>query len=44
MTTEQMRDLLSKYYPSQKWRDKVSKMSDGQVWSIYTRLSLSGKI
>ena len=44
MTAAQMRERLSKQYASEKWRNKVAKMSDSQVFAVYTRLSLSGKL
>lgn len=30
-----MRDEMKKSYPSAKWRAKVDKMSDKQVYAIY---------
>ena len=38
MSIEQMREALMKSYPSQKWQDKVLKMSDNQIIAIYTRM------
>jgi hypothetical protein len=44
MYTWSMRDELRKTYDSYNWRDKVDKMSDAQVFAIYTRFKASGKI
>lgn len=39
MTNEQMRQWLLGHYPrSSTWPDKVKKMSDAQVFAVYTRL------
>lgn len=47
MTNEQMRSALmfnTKYSCSQKWKDKVRRMSPSQVLAIYQRLSKKGEI
>lgn len=44
MTVEQMRHLLKIVYPSEKWYDKVDKMTDNQVIAVYNRMLEAGKI
>lgn len=44
MNTEQMRQALLKAYSGRRWEDRVKKMSDGQVFVVYTRLKNTGKI
>ena len=34
-----MRQVLKDQYPSEKWRTKVSKMSDSQVIAVYHRIA-----
>jgi hypothetical protein len=43
-STEAKRQELLKLYPSQKWRDKVIKMSPAQVTAIYIRIRDEGKL
>lgn len=44
MNTEQMKQALLKAYPGNRWAEKVKKMSEGQVFTVYTRLKNAGKI
>ena len=44
MTTDQMRHAISRVYPSENWRHKVDKMSDGQVFAIYQKFLAEGKL
>lgn len=44
MNTRQMRNELMKAYEGQKWRDRVKKMSEGQVYATFTRLKQAGRI
>lgn len=37
MSIEQMRATIANVYNGEKWKTKVSKMSDGQVIAIYGR-------
>lgn len=39
MTIEQMRAVLAEKYPSEKWRDKVARMSDSQIVAVYRKLN-----
>lgn len=39
MTVLAMRQVLKDQYPSEKWRIKVSKMSDSQVIAVYHRIA-----
>lgn len=39
-----MRSEVAKRYPSLAWRNRVAKMSDNQVFVIYTRLKSKGEI
>lgn len=39
-----MRHLLKIVYPSEKWYDKVDKMTDNQVIAVYNRMLEAGKI
>ena len=42
MTIEQMREEVMAWYPSDKWREKVSKMPDRQIIALfYKRLEAS---
>lgn len=43
MEVSQMRAKIIKVYPGERWRNKVSKMSDDQVIAIYHRFLYSGK-
>lgn len=38
MTIEQMREYVSKMYPSDKWKFRVKTMPDNQIIAIYHRL------
>jgi len=38
MTIEQMKDAIKKPYDGKKWKERVSKMSDGQVIAIYNKM------
>lgn len=44
MTVQQMRDALSKAYSGPDWPYKVKRMSDQQVYVVYTRLKREGKL
>lgn len=44
MTVEQMRRAVRKVYHSDKWFNKVAKMSDNQVIAIYNKMLESGKL
>lgn len=44
MTTEQMRAALRTVYISPNWAEKVGKMSDRQVFALYTKFLNEGKI
>lgn len=44
MSVDQMREQISKVYPSPKWKDKVKHMSDNQVIAIYYKFAKSGKL
>lgn len=37
MTPEQKRAFVAEMYPSLRWKKKVAKMSDSQVFAIYMR-------
>lgn len=39
-----MREHVEKAYPGDKWKLKVSKMTDAQILAIFQRLRASGKI
>lgn len=39
-----MRDWVEKAYPGDKWKQKVSQMTDSQVVAVFQRLRASGKI
>lgn len=43
MYIEQMRKALEDVYPAERWRHRVSKMSDGQVMAVYYRFLYSGE-
>ncbi len=43
-TVVQMREALLNAYSGPDWPSKVKKMSDSQVFVIYTRLKASGKV
>lgn len=36
--------IIQAYSGSQKWSDRVSKMSDAQVLAVYSRLVSQGRI
>lgn len=44
MTNQQMRSRVAEAYSGESWKDRVAKMSDGQIIAIYKRLLASGKI
>lgn len=44
MAYEKEREALKAAYSGPKWRQKVNKMSDGQVVAIHMRLKLQGKL
>lgn len=44
MTIEQMREALYTLYPGDSWYERVNKMPDKQVYSIYMRVLSSGEI
>lgn len=44
MSPEQKRDFIIKAYPGPSWEEKVAKMSDAQVHTIYIRLINRKKI
>lgn len=44
MSNEQKRSIISKAYPGDSWPEKVKKMSDAQVHSIYMRLLYKNKL
>lgn len=35
MSVEQMREIITKLYSSQTWKNRVDKMADNQVIAIY---------
>lgn len=44
MNTEQMRQALLGAYPGPRWAEKVKRMSEGQVFTVYTRLKNNKKL
>lgn len=42
LSIEQMRAFIADQYPSNRWKERVAKMSDGQVYAIYIRINLEG--
>lgn len=44
MSIEQMRSKVKEAYQGDKWKQKVSKMSDNQVLAIYRRFLDSKKV
>ena len=42
MSVEQMRAFIAKEYDGQRWKDKVFRMSDGQVIAVYYSLLKKG--
>lgn len=44
MSNEQKRVMITKAYNGTSWAEKVKKMSDAQVHSIYMRLLYSGRL
>lgn len=44
MTTEQMRQALLKAYSGDRWKQKVIKMSEAQVFAVYTKFKNQNKI
>lgn len=43
-TTAQMRSALLDAYPGEGWRNKVKRMSESQIFVLYTKFKLSGRI
>lgn len=43
LSMQMMRKYVREAYPSAKWRARVDKMSDNQVFAVYSRLVLGGK-
>lgn len=43
-TESKEREAVKAAYPSQKWTDKVKKMSDAQIIAVYLRLKAQGRI
>lgn len=39
-----IREEVAKAYPGDKWKRKVDKMADAQVYAIYQRLRSVGRI
>ncbi|MCX7817552.1 MAG: hypothetical protein N2317_08625 [Syntrophales bacterium] len=44
MSVAQMRNAIVKVYPGEKWKQKVLKMSDGQVIAVYHNFLSSKKL
>ena len=44
MNARVKREELTKAYPSQKWADKVKRMSERQVIAIYFRMKREGTL
>lgn len=44
MTAEQMRQAILSAYSGPKWRERVTKMPDAQVFVIYNRLKNNKKL
>lgn len=44
MSTEQMRQALISAYPGRQWQQKVIKMSEAQVFAVYTKFKNQNKI
>ena len=42
LSIDQMRAFIADQYPSKRWKDRVAKMSNGQVYAIYMRINLEG--
>lgn len=43
-TLAQMRSEVLAAYPGEKWRARVSKMSDSQIFTLYTKFKALGRI
>ena len=43
MSIEQMRDKISKVYDSWRWRERVSRMPDAQVFAVYKNMENRGQ-
>lgn len=44
MSIEQKRAAIAKAYPGEKWAQRVAKMRDGQVHTVYMSLLNAGKL
>lgn len=44
MSVDQMREVITKVYPAERWQKKVAKMSEEQVMAIYFKFAQSGKL
>lgn len=44
MSVEQMRGEIALAYAGDKWKTRVSRMSENQVIAVYHRLSQTGKL
>lgn len=44
MPVEQMRYKVIEVYPGEKWKQKVSKMSDNQVIAVYRNFQYKKKL
>ena len=44
MSIEEMRGEIALAYTGEKWKARVSRMGDSQVFAVYTRLSQTGKL
>ena len=44
MSVDQMREVITKVYPAERWQKKVAKMSEEQVMAIYFKFVQSGKL
>lgn len=44
MTTEEMRAALIKLYPGPKWKYRVDRMTEQQVFAVYSRMKRENKL
>ncbi len=44
MNPERKRNAVAKAYPGDAWKEKVSRMSDAQIHTLYMRLLNEGKL
>lgn len=44
MSVQQMRAEIAKVYAGLSWKNKVSKMSDGQVVAVYHKFLIDRKL